>query len=1349
MKKTLTFLMSFGLLICLLSVSAMAAGVTGTVAFYDAADDSVIHSFYEETAVYADVEFEATKSGTASVIAAKYSTEGKLIKADFLTTELSMTEGDIASYETPDIVVSPTETLKIFVWDSSTAVPVLANPGILEWKVPVNKFIAKENLTFTHIKENGTIEKTLGDIFEAIEGVTINSETVEVTVTDDCAYTKNDTDWTASTLSFSGTGDVAITITDKVNCNVAEATVTITEPEDAEKFTAKAVEMKAEQTVALGDLFAEKAEVTVFDEDITVSVTDAEGNSLSDKVTYTADTSDWTKSTLTVNYAGSIKVTISDNNFCTATVLETEVAALDKFTAKENLTFTHVKENGTIEKTLGDIFEALDGASINSTNVEVTVGEGCTYAKNDADWTASTLSFTGTGDVTITITDKVNCNVAEATVTITEPEVTDKFALKFKNTDTYLYRVGNQNTVALGSLFEAVDDAEIGDVAITVEALSGNSVSGTYTKNATWANGTIKFADTGVVRVTIDDDRYTNALSLNLEVVDAKNVTTASFSGNTVLLNDVSTSSTLSASGVVYGNGFTINMENAPISEKNGAIFHLYDGATLKNISIVGKEFTTVAMSVNDTNYGVSVVRAWGTVVIENSYISGCRSAVSATGTELTIKDSVIANGIYANVDFRSGILNLHNVTTVNEPHTVNGTTVVGLGIVGNMTASAGRQLNITGSLTQYNWVSQADCKNIKASGMDSVFDSVFTDDKYASLRYTYNGTTYVNTGILSLCNDFGAAALTGAPSDYSGMNVTATIYSVSADGFVWAPAQAGTLSDNEMQYHDKTYEWQANNDGTSFVPPAFNFTNSGLEVVDGVVQISYESGSSFTLSAGTINSILDTKKYGKPLSYKVTMDGTDYTGKDIVFNETASKTYTITYTITDNAIYDKDGVLSEKTYEVTKQLKVFATVVDKTADAPAFTFYYGTNGSASGGTPHTAQPSNTYASTIKQIGETYYIMPNVSATSANAIGAQTVDSQTVYYPIVDGINVRSGYSTDYNFTRYYPVFKAVKISDNGTEYSYSTTTMPDTLAWVNAEIDTGNSASSLNDEFGLYDAQYLCKIQKKAGDTESGGTTVVKYSYTALDGNTYCYYVGYRFYDEEEKGGCVTGDTLVTLADGSQKRIDELTYDDELKVWDFENGEYTVSATAVMRNHGYNDNTVITMTFDDGTVTKAVNAHGYYDADLRKFVEITGDTAENYIGHHFVKEDGDGYTTVVLEDVRVEEQYIEAWSLLSAYHYNFITDGIFSISSSVGGLEYFMPFEYDENLKINQEKKIKDIETYGLYTYEEFKDILTREQFDALNMPQIKVSVGKGIITWDDLMTIIEIEVFSPQFPE
>ncbi len=926
-------------------------------------------------------------------------------------------------------------------------------------------------------------------------------------------------------------------------------------------------------------------------------------------------------------------------------------------------------------------------------------------------------------------------------------ESVEKFERKF--TGDFLYRVGNQNAVSVGSLFAAKNDVTINNagVYVTVDPVDDTiDVSGTFTFDPTkteWTEGTIKFSGTGPVKVTIQDYDYCTPTVLYLEVVDAYNRTTASFGGNSVLLNDVSTSATLSTSGIVYGNGFTVNMENAPISEKNGAVFHLYDGAVLKNLGIVGKEFTSVAMNVNDTNYGVSAVRAWGTVVIENCYISGCRAAVSVTGTELTIKDSVIANGVYANVDFRSGILNLHNVTTINEPHAVNGTTVVGLGIVGNMTASAGRQLNITGNLTQYNWVSKADCSNIKATGVDSIFNSVFTEDKYASLRYTYNGTTYVNTGILSLCSDFGADATTGCPSNYSGMDVTATISGVTVNGYVWAPAQAGTLTEADMAYHNKVYAWTPSDQGTSFVAPAFNFTKAGLEAENGVAQISYESGSSYTLSAETLENLFSATKYGKPLSCAITMDGEDYTDKDIVINDTASKTYTITYTVTDDCVYSAAGALTDKTYSITKDLQVFATVVDKGADAPAFTFFYGTTGKASAGTPHTTQPTNSYTSAIKQVGETYYIMPNVSATTANAIGSQTVDGETVYYPIVDGINVRSGNSTDYDFTRYYPIFKAVKISDNGTEYTYSgTKEIPATVAWVSAEIGNGNGASALNDGFGLYNNQYLCKIQKKAGDAESGGTSVVKFSYTALDGNTYYYYVGYLFYDEDEGGLCVTPDTLVTLADGTQVRVDALTGEEELLVWNHETGTLDTASVAYIVDHNKQEiiTEVTALTFSDETVLNIIEEHVFYDVTLNKYVAIGADAAQ-YIGHSFAKvsENGDVLETVQLTNVATETRETGVYEVVSYKHLTCFTNGILSSSAYLDPLLNI--FDIDpETMAYDPVKMMKDVETYGLYTYEDFDGLVPEEAFEMYNAAYLKIAVGKGYITWEDIENLIDI---------
>ena len=1029
------------------------------------------------------------------------------------------------------------------------------------------------------------------------------------------------------------------------------------------------------------------------------------------------------------------------------TILDREEAnSVVKFEKTDTLKDSYMNNK---EFQIGEFFKAVDDATVDIVpeNIQVTVSPandtstaGGTYTPNTTDWAQGTLTFSGTGAATITIQDYYFCTPTVITVNIEERQPEVKFESKF--TGDFLYRVGNEkgSTVALGTLFEAKDNAKIGTVSVEFETIAGNA-SGSYTGATTWTNGTIQFSDTGVVKVTITDNDYCIPTELILEVVDAYNRTTANFSGNSVLLNDVSTSSTLSTSGVVYGNGFTVNMENAPISEKNGAVFHLYDGAVLKNLGIVGKEFTTVAMNVNDTNYGVSAVRAWGTVTIENCYISGCRSAVSVTGTELTIKDSVIANGVYANIDFRSGILNLHNVTTVNEPHTVNGTTVLGLGIVGNMTASAGRQLNITGTLNQYNWVSKTDCSNIKASGVDSIFNSVFTETEYASLRYTYDGTTYVNTGVLSLCSDFGASSLTGTPDNYNGMDVTATIGDVSVDGYVWAPAQAGTLTDTDMKYHDEIYKWSPSNQGTSFVAPAFGFVNAGIEQDNGVVQISYESGSSYILTASALKELFKPKKYGKDLPYKVYMNGIDYTGKDIALDATESNTYTITYAVTDNLVYDKMGQLTSNNYEVAKELKVFATVVDKGADAPTFTFYYGTNGSASAGTPHTTQPTNSYTSTIMQIGENYYIMPKVSAASENATGSQTVDGTDVYYPIVDGINVRSGNSTDYDFTRYYPIFKAVKISDNGTEYSYvGTKEMPATVSWVSATIDSGNGASSLNDGFGLYNNQYLCKIQKKAGDAESGGTSVIKYSYTALDGNTYYYYVGYRFYDEDEGGVCVTPNTLITLADGSQKEIQDLTGTEKLLVLNHETGKLESAPVAYIVNHDKTKavHKVTKLFFGDGKEIEIIGEHVFFDADLNKYVTLD-ETAEKYIGHKFVSVSGKTISDSILVKVKTYMKNTEAYEVVTYKHLTCFTNNILSASAYMDKLLNVFDINPD-TLSYISDKVNEDLKKYGIYTYEDFDGVIEEKAFDLYNAKYLKVAVGKGYITWKDILALVDV---------
>jgi len=55
--------------------------------------------------------------------------------------------------------------------------------------------------------------------------------------------------------------------------------------------------------------------------------------------------------------------------------------------------------------------------------------------------------------------------------------------------------------------------------------------------------------------------------------------------------------------------------------------------------------------------------------------------------------------------------------------------------------------------------------------------------------------------------------------------------------------------------------------------------------------------------------------------------------------------------------------------------------------------------------------------------------------------------------------------------------------------------------------------------------------------------------------------------------------------------------------------------------------------------------------------------------------------------------------------------------------------------MKYDAEQMQEDIEKYGLYAYEEFADMLTIEEFEAFNVAEFKIMVGKNYCTYEDVI--------------
>jgi len=155
----------------------------------------------------------------------------------------------------------------------------------------------------------------------------------------------------------------------------------------------------------------------------------------------------------------------------------------------------------------------------------------------------------------------------------------------------------------------------------------------------------------------------------------------------------------------------------------------------------------------------------------------------------------------------------------------------------------------------------------------------------------------------------------------------------------------------------------------------------------------------------------------------------------------------------------------------------------------------------------------------------------------------------------------------------------------------------------------------------------------------------------------------------------CLTGDTLITMADGTQKRIDEITYQDKVLAIDPETGKlcatgitYTDAKEHKVYNH-YDK-----FEFDDGTVLTVVHRHRFYNCEDEKMIHIDtfteGDRAYKIDGtmpklvfmkEHFEEKETPHYT------IFTEKQNYFANGLLSGNHF---TKPI-SLNTLTGGKNY------------------------------------------------------------------------------
>ena len=176
----------------------------------------------------------------------------------------------------------------------------------------------------------------------------------------------------------------------------------------------------------------------------------------------------------------------------------------------------------------------------------------------------------------------------------------------------------------------------------------------------------------------------------------------------------------------LYGNGFIITaleyISNAGENDLTDA-FISGTNAIIDNIYLDGPVYPVLNYDHNKNDFYVSGISLTGASTIQNSYVCGFRQPVCSSGSDsvLTVKDTTLRGGNYANLLLKDGDLKLHNVTTVQDQNGMKNTvayddsndskdiavgaiTVTGMGI-GLERPALDSTITITGYLDQFNWI--------------------------------------------------------------------------------------------------------------------------------------------------------------------------------------------------------------------------------------------------------------------------------------------------------------------------------------------------------------------------------------------------------------------------------------------------------------------------------------------------------------------------------------------------------------------------------------------------------------------------------------------------------------------
>ena len=204
----------------------------------------------------------------------------------------------------------------------------------------------------------------------------------------------------------------------------------------------------------------------------------------------------------------------------------------------------------------------------------------------------------------------------------------------------------------------------------------------------------------------------------------------------------------------------------------------------------------------------------------------------------------------------------------------------------------------------------------------------------------------------------------------------------------------------------------------------------------------------------------------------------------------------------------------------------------------------------------------------------------------------------------------------------------------------------------------------------------------------------------------------------------CLIEGTKVLLANGKYKKIEDVTYNDLLYVWNYETGsmvkEYPIWIEKKNSTSFYQKTT-----FSDGTVLKTLGYHGVFSPTYNEFISV--DDVERFkVGTKITKVEKEKLKEVTIKKIEFVNEKVNYYHVVSSRYYNIIANDILTTDGTVI-LSNLYGFGKNITWNNNVRNSIMS-DKNNLYSYNEFSDIMPYYMFKALRVEEGKFLSKYGL---------------------